>query len=109
MERQKYSATVSEGVKERKKMITIYKYNLMITGHQQIQLPIGADVLSAKEQNGNLCIWAMVDTDKSDIMLDVYIQGTGQPSTLPERHQIRFIDSVEMSNGLVWHIYVACK
>ena len=86
-------------------MKTIYKYNLEITDSQSITMPLNSEILSAKNQGNNLCIWALVDTDEDlNVTYEIEIFGTGNPiydnSTFRE-----FIDTCVMPNGLVWHLF----
>ena len=47
----------------------IFKYPLEITDKQALYLPPSSTLLSAREQNGNLCVWALVDDmqDNNDL------------------------------------------
>ena len=90
----------------------IYKYTLEITDRQVI--PTGyltAIPLSVAEQNGQLMLWALVDSttipkqkDKIYEMV-VDVVGTGNPydGTKP------FIGTVVMSYGLVWHVFAESR
>ncbi len=93
-------------------MKTIYKYPLKLVDTQRIKIPKGSVVISAQVQDGVICLWAEVDTDKPLVEPLVYVVGTGQP--LPEQecwfdgdeqHFNLYIDTVQL-NGFVWHIYV---
>lgn len=44
--------------------MVIWKFKLAITDIQEIKIPEGAELLSVAKQNGNLCLWAMVDPSK---------------------------------------------
>ena len=87
-------------------MKVIYKYTLAIKDIQKVEMPMKSEILSTKEQNGILCLWALVDKNET-VTLDYEIEifGTGNPienymSTVRE-----FIDTVIMPNGLVWHVF----
>lgn len=41
--------------------MVIWKVELAITDMQTVSMPDGAKLLSVANQNGNLCLWAMVD------------------------------------------------
>ena len=83
----------------------IYKYTLEITDQQTVMLPPGSRVLSAKEQNGALCMWAMVDpAGANSESYTFYIVGTGNPMSMPP--DAVFVDTVVMSYiPLVWHVF----
>jgi hypothetical protein len=43
--------------------MVIWKYELSITDRQNIQLPVGAQILSVQMQNGNCCMWVMCNSE----------------------------------------------
>jgi len=88
--------------RKERRMRVIYKYPLEIIGEQKISLPEDFDVLKIGEQRGNLMLWASGDNTLPDISVTLYIIGTGHP--MPEG-VLSHMDSVLMSNGLVWHVY----
>lgn len=88
--------------------MVVYKYPLKITGNQQI--PVGdrrAVILHVGEQNDTLCMWVLLDETSTDTKgyLDVDIFGTGNPVHTRNRH----IGTVQMSDGLVWHVFAGVK
>lgn len=92
-------------------MKTIYKYQLQIKDVQLLELPTNYRILSVKEQNGDLYLWAIVDTDaegKTSIQIEIF--GTGNPIDAPDRFLFDeddyvYLNTVVMSNGLVWHVF----
>lgn len=87
-------------------MQKIYKYTLRITDIQKVEMPMNNTVLSAKEQNGNLCLWVLVDINqKTELNYEIEIFGTGNPFEGGTGVMREFIDTVVMSNGLVWHLF----
>ena len=87
-------------------MNTIYKYALKITDNQVIQIPKQNGALSVGEQRGTLCLWALVNT--TDILVDAHIKiiGTGHPIDDLDLQIWTFLGTVQMNNGLVFHIFV---
>jgi hypothetical protein len=87
-------------------MRKIYKYVLKITDDQYVLLPKGAKPLSVDIQEGNLCLWAEVNTSESQtVNLHVRILATGEsiPET-QEQDAMRFIGTFQ--NGwFVGHVY----
>ena len=82
----------------------IFKYPLAITDKQELYLPPSSTLLSAREQNDNLCVWALVDDiPESADLYEVYVIGTGNLMELPSN--ATYLDTVVMSYGLVWHIF----
>ncbi len=99
-------------------MRKIYKYPLEIKDVQTIEMPTESKILSVgvQSENGGFLddiifneqpvIWVLVDlenynTPKTTIRT-IHIIGTGNP--IPEI-QLKFIGTVQMSKGLVWHVF----
>lgn len=89
-------------------MHLIFKYPLEITDVQRIDMPSGADVLSAQVQNGVLCVWAIFDQRFSQMLerRTFYIVGTGNP--IPDEYVKGnlFVGTVQRVS-FVWHIFVS--
>lgn len=82
----------------------IYKYTLNLTDLQEVTMPAGAEILSAANQNGSLCLWALVDTDKESRRRFIEIIGTGNPIEKNDNIIRRFIGTAVM-NPFVWHVF----
>ncbi len=83
----------------------IYKYKLEIVDEQIISLPEGSKVLSAKEQNGDICIWVLIDHVTPCENRTFYIFGTGNP-ILRHVEEMNFVGTVfTHDKALVWHVY----
>jgi hypothetical protein len=83
---------------------TIYKYTIDQTpGGSIFQMPAGWEIISAQEQDGSICIWAIVDPEKKPTDVWIAIYGTGSP--LRNINQ-QFIATVQMNDGLVWHLFL---
>lgn len=80
---------------------TIWKFPLEITGVQEVRLPRGAKIISVANQNGVICLWAMVAPDSPLEPRIIFIYGTGHP--LPEDSG-RFLGSV-LQDPFVWHVF----
>ena len=84
-------------------MRTIFKYEILIKdGVQRFDLPNGFTIPHIGEQDGKLMMWIDQDTDNKNRPFLVRVFGTG--------HNIgdewaNHIQTVQMSTGLVWHIY----
>lgn len=85
-------------------MKTIYKYPLEITDFQGLQIPKGSEILSAKCQNNSLVLYAGVSAEEKELR-EIQIIGTGNPVYSDLKTKRRFIDTVIMPNGLVWHVF----
>jgi hypothetical protein len=86
-------------------MSVIYKYPLEITDRQSIAVQGFESILKVAEQHHNLYMWCIVNpTAGRTTQLSVEIVGTGNPMT--DIQSKDHFDSVLMSNGLVWHIFI---
>ena len=82
-------------------MKTIYKYKLLLDDVQTVEMPVGANILSAQMQNGELCLWAEVDDEKPTEYRSIWIYGTGH---LMDDALVRYISTVQ-DRSFVWHVY----
>ena len=88
-------------------MKTIYKYNLDITDSQLIELPIDSEILSVKCQDNFLCMWLLIEVGTIETTsLEIEIFGTGNPIYENNKTSRKFVDTVVMPNGLVWHVFI---
>ena len=86
-------------------MKTIYKYHIPVKDYVELKdLPFTLQWLRAKEDSGNLYVWALVNKDSAKYDYHIRVIGTGNPIT-EDTGNWRFIDTVKMRNGLVWHIF----
>ena len=85
----------------------IYKYELdLFNLEQEIQMPTGSQVLSVQEQDGKLCLWALVPTDtkSSAHRFQVLVIGTMRKDQVPSVRG--FIGTVGMMDGAyVVHVF----
>lgn len=87
-------------------MKTIWKYTLEVKTAQTIKLPVGAEILSIKNQNDNICLYAMVDGNEEETEVrTILIFGTGH--AIPENINVaEFLDTVSLRNGLLmFHVF----
>jgi hypothetical protein len=85
-------------------MNTIWKLVLSIDDEVTMNMPVGAVVLGAHDQHGQVCIWALVDPYAQLVPRTFLIRGTGHPVGRVGR----FVGTVIMESGdLVWHIFEA--
>lgn len=84
-------------------MSMIWKYELKVTDDQEILMPAQAKILSVGNQDGKLCVWALVDTEQPIAPKYFSIVGTGHPMSedFPLK---RFVGTVIMS-PFVWHVF----
>ena len=86
-------------------MKSIYKYPLEITYFQGVEIPKGSKLLSAKCQHDSLVIYAAVTDNEENELREIQIIGTGNPVYSDSKTKRKFIDTVIMPNGLVWHVF----
>lgn len=86
-------------------MKTIYKYELEVTDFQFILMPIGAEILTVKNQDEKVMLWAIVDTDQLSETRNFEILGTGNKIPTSIGTSREYISTIQMGNGLVWHVF----
>lgn len=89
-------------------MLKIHKYKIDKAFHVwlSVEMPWGAKILSFQEQNGDLCIWALVDDTKAMGYKTFMLHGTGisfSDSKLTD-YPVNFIGTAQ-SDGYVWHLF----
>lgn len=85
-------------------MTTIFKYPLIITDEQILELPLFSQILSVKFQRGELFLWAKVNTDSQSVKTKIFIYGTGNP--IRSKSKMKFVDTVmHFEDSLVWHVF----
>lgn len=86
---------------------TIWKYPLKQKEMQEIEMPEGAGILCAQEQDGTPCIWAQVNPHAEKKPIRVYIYETGQ---MLHNTQGRYIGTIQLGTYVI-HIYAedVCK
>ena len=81
-------------------MKTIFKYTLHMFSEQTIDMPKGAQLLTAQMQNGVPCVWALVDTNADDAKRTIFIHGTGHEIIHDHPWVATFQD-----RAFVWHVF----
>lgn len=88
------------------KMKTIYKYALLGTTSQNLTLPDGSKILSVKEQNDKIVLYALVDNQKPETEnYSIIIYGTGQPIDDVFEYGYEFLDTVKVYEKLMFHVF----
>lgn len=81
----------------------IWKFPLDMTGHQHVQIPIGAEILCVQMQAGTPCLWALVNLSAIEADRSIEIYGTGH--TIPSGDR-RYIGTFQAQDGaLVFHAF----
>jgi len=86
----------------------IWKFEIKTTDGQQIDMPIGAEILTVQIQRGKPCIWAICNPLSENEKRTFEIYGTGNP--YPSKGQRSYIGTYqEAGGGLVWHLFELIK
>lgn len=81
----------------------IWKYELAVKeGAQTIEVPKHAKTLHLHEQNGNPCIWFLVDATKDKEVRTFSVYGTGWEIELST--YVRYIGTCHIGS-FVWHVF----
>lgn len=91
-------------------MNAIWKYEIPLVGRPVVQMPKGARPLAVREQQGALCVWMAVDPQADMVPHPFRVVGTGHPVGMPLASlHVFHVDTVLMSDGLVWHVFDECE
>ena len=92
-------------------MDTIWRFVLRIDDEQTLQMPMGAQILSVAKKDGELSLWARVQTNRTKEDRTILMRGTGHPyPTDPCRFLGTIVDTREIegagiSKTFVWHLF----
>lgn len=91
-----------------KNAFVVYKYELPQGGEVELTGRFNR-FLKAGEQNGKLVLWTenLLDESEPTDTVSFLVIGTGWKyiKTISGSH-LSYVDTVQMSDGLVWHIFV---
>ena len=85
-------------------MYVIYKWELGEVESQQLLIPEDRRIIHIGEQGERLYLWVLGRKDSDQVPCNIFIYGTGQDvdeRILDQKH----LKTVQMSSGLVWHIF----
>lgn len=86
-------------------MLKVFKYQVEVSDYPEIDMKIGAHILSFQVQQGGLCIWAIVNPDGDDEVRRFRLVGTGHEINEPER-KLKYIGTTQMLEGRVlFHLF----
>lgn len=81
-------------------MKVIYKYKLIITDSQVIDMPPG-EILTVQLQDGQPVLWTLVNEKLAHVKREVEFFGTGHD--VPDGNR-KYIGTFQQS-GFVWHVF----
>ena len=90
-------------------MRVVYKFGLRAIDEVQL-LDLGdtAQVVHVGEQVGEICLWVEKELDPLNDPFEPWrflVVGTGQQLDNGGKAYHEYVGTVQMSNGLVWHVY----
>lgn len=87
-------------------MLTIYKYPVELSEFFIIDMPDGAEVMSAQMQDGKPVMWVKVDTRHDNVPYKFGLYGTSHP-IWDQVADAPFIDTLQFtaSGSLVFHLF----
>ena len=84
-------------------MKTIWKYQIQTTDYQDIEMPIEAQILTVQVQNGEPCLWALIDPDQKRGIRQIRIIGTGH---IIDNSIDEYLGTYQLRDGaLVFHVF----
>lgn len=84
-------------------MQTIWKFPLLVTDAQEIDMPEGARLLAVQVQGDAPCVWARVEPQNPTVRRRLYIAGTGHP-LYSDLHE--YVATFQLPrHGLVFHVF----
>lgn len=85
-------------------MKTVYKYDLKGIREQSILMPLDAEVLCVQMQNNEPKIWALVDSENPNELVNFFIFGTGHEIKIKEN--LKYIGTFQTQNKIfVFHVF----
>lgn len=86
-------------------METVWKYPIPVQDEVVLSVPEGAHPLSVQVQNGELCVWMFVSSDRPLVKRVLRVAGTGHALSSEVRPG-KFIGTVQLAAGmLVFHVF----
>jgi len=81
---------------------TIWKVVLKVTDVQEISVPAGAELLCAREQREDICVWFRCDPSAAIEPRKIAIVGTGNPAPADGR----YLGTASLRGGqLMFHVF----
>jgi len=82
----------------------IFKYALLVTDRQEIEMPVGAKILTCQVQREKPCVWALVDPSAPQEFRTFSTYGTGHPIY---QEPGEYVGTYQLeSGGFVGHVFI---
>jgi hypothetical protein len=83
----------------------VYKYQVSANDYFELELPIGAQVLTVDVQYATVCLWAIVDPNAKTETRRFRVAGTGHDIVEPPS-KLDYIGTFQLHGGmLVFHVF----
>jgi len=91
-------------------MKRIFKYDIPVADHFELDLPLNAEVLTFQSQRGSFYIWAIIEEGLNDEKRYFRLAGTGHDLTEDSPKIKKYIGTAQIANGgLVFHLFEVYK
>ncbi len=84
-------------------MLSVWKYDIPAVDKFELELPLGAEVLTVQMQNGFPEMWALVDPEAVKSKRTFVLVGTGH--SIHEDARLDFVNTFQPHEGLVFHLF----
>ena len=85
-------------------MKAIWKFPLDLDVRQVVKMPKGAKTLDIQMQNGQFCLWALVDTAAEKVDVVICVHGTGHDVQDADMEKQIYLSTVQRGR-YVWHFF----
>ena len=82
----------------------IWKFELTKERTQLVKMPEKSEIMDIQMQNGNLVMWALVDTESKNIEVKINMYGTGW-EIKDNRTKDEYLATVQ-DGEFVWHFFM---
>lgn len=82
---------------------TVWKF-ILEPGVTTLSIPVGAQVLSVDVQNGQVCLWALVNPNGTKESRDFISVSTGE-EIAGKYNSLNFVGTVKIENAFHFHIF----
>jgi hypothetical protein len=78
------------------KSLLIWKFKLDAIDQQEVEMPEGAEILTAQVMDGWICLWAKVDPDKEMVYRQIELIETGERVSRNCNDERKYIATVQV-------------
>lgn len=85
--------------------MVVYKYNLPVEDVSIIKIPMGSQLLSVEEQNGEIVVYALIPDSRHIVMVDVKFRVAGTGHSVDYRDTKNFLGTVRIREKFFFHVF----